>query len=175
MYKPLIIFLFLNSICLSQTLKRTVGIYSTELNQKGIRGKSRQTKVTLNTNTGVLIVEDNLAAIKSDDLKTDSLNKNVNSINLKFEGNIQKPLSAILKENQNAVLMRIEGIIAINGISKECVALWAPLMLNPSSNDLLIDFEIKFVCEDFNLNDLKFPFTSLVEFEIEDGLINKIE
>ncbi len=175
MKKSIILFLFLSNLIHAQTFKKVVGIYSTELNQKELKGKSRQTKVLLNTTTGLLTVEDNLSAIHLDDLKSDTLNKNENPIQLKFDGNIQKPLPVILKENQNANLIRIEGTLNINGISKECIAYWAPLQFNAASNDILIDFEIKFFCEDFNLNELKFPFTKLVEFEIEDGLINKIE
>lgn len=173
-----IIFLFFllnNTFLFSQTFNKTVGIYSTELDQKELRGKSHQAKAVLNTNTGLLTVTDNLSAIKLDDLKFDTLNKNENPIFFKFETTIQKNISIILKENQNSNLIRIEGTITINGISRESVALWSPIQLITTSNTILIDFEIKFLCEDFNLADLKFPFTNLVEFEIEDGILNKVE
>ena len=163
------------SLLYSQTYNKTVGIYSTELHQKELRGKSYQTKAILNTNTGLLTITDNLSAIHLDDLKADTLNKNQNPIFFKFETTIQKSITIILKENKNATLIPIEGTITINGISKETTALWAPIQLNSSFSTILIDFEIKFVCEDFNLGDLKFPFTELVEFDIEDGLLNKIE
>ena len=94
----------------------------------------------MNTNTGLLTVTDNLSAIKLDDLKFDTLNKNENPIFFKFETTIQKNISIILKENQNSNLIRIEGTITINGISRESIALWSPIQLITTSNTILIDF-----------------------------------
>ena len=176
MKKILFLFTIINTTLLySQTYNKTLGIYSTERHQKELRGKSYQTKAILTTNTGLLTITDNLSAIHLEDLKSDTLNINQNPIFFKFETNIQKNISVILKENKNSSLIPVEGTITINGISKEASALWAPIQLNTSLATILIDFEIKFMCEDFNLVDLKFPFTQLVEFEIEDGFLTKIE
>ncbi len=174
--KKIIIFLtLLSNILASQVYNKTVGLYSTRYNKKEIKGKSYQSKVTLNSNSGLLVVEDNLIAIHLEDLKTDTLFKNNSVIFFKFQTTIQKNLSVILKENKNANLMQVEGTLTINNIIKDCVAYWMPVQLNSSSSDILIDFEIKFNPEDFNLSALNFPFTNTIEFEIEDGLILKIE
>ncbi len=175
MRKFLFFFILISGVMASQTIKRAVGLYSTEFNQKEIRGKSSQTKVTLNTINGSLTVEDNLAAIKIDDKKLDPMDPNANRINLRFEANIGKDISSVLKDNKNANLIKIEGTLTINGISKESVAFWAPIQFDASTSELLIDFELKFISEDYKLEELNFPFTKLVEFEIEDGMINKIE
>jgi len=170
-----VFFILLSGTIASQTIKKAIGLYSTEYNQKEIRGKSNQCKVSFNTLTGMLIVEDNLAAIKIDDNRMNAMDPNTNGLSLQFTANVGKDISSILKDNKNANFLKIEGTLAINGVSRETVAFWAPIQLDATTGELLIDFELKFVSEDYNLNEVNFPFTKLVEFEIEDGLVNKIE
>jgi hypothetical protein len=175
MIKLLFFFILSANLVVSQTIKKALGLYSTEYNQKEIRGKSNECKVSFNTLTGQLTVEDNLAAIKLDDNRMNPMDPNANGLNLLFNANVGKDISSILKDNKNANLLKIEGTLIINGVSRETVAFWAPIQFDPTSSELLIDFEIKFMSEDYNLADVNFPFTKLVEFEIEDGLMNKIE
>lgn len=163
-------------IMFGQNVKKTIGNYSSELQSKEVKGKSRLTKVFYYPNSGLLKIEDNLSAISNNDFDSDTTNSINNTIiPLKFQTTIQGNLSQIFKENKYANLIRIEGTLTINGISKECVAYYAPVILNAGSGDVLIDFDLKFDLNDFNIPESALQFKGLTEFEIEDGYIIKID
>lgn len=171
------IFLFVNMIAgYSQIIKKTVGNYSSELQTKEVKGKSTLTRITYYPNSGMLIIEDNLAAIRYNDFNTDTIKALKDKIiPIKFQTNIQGNLYQIFKENKDANLIKVEGRITINGISKESVAYYAPIIINAASNEVLMDFNMKFNINDFNLNEPNLLFKDLVELEIEDGFVLKME
>lgn len=159
----------------SQILNRTIGNYSSELAKNEIKAKSRFTKITFYSNNGLLVIEDNLAGLQYNDIKTDTIKNQDKIIPLKFQTNITGNLNQIFKENKYSNLIRIEGNLTINGISKECIAYYAPIIINASTGEVLLDFDIKFDLKDFNLNDSTLLFKDLTELEIEDGFVLKIE
>lgn len=116
----------------AQILSRTIGNYSSELSAKEIKGKSRLTKITYTPASGLICIEDNLGGIQYNDFKSDTLKNQVKVIPFKFQSNIQGSLSQIFKENKYSNLIRIEGTLTINNISKECIAYYAPIIINAS-------------------------------------------
>jgi hypothetical protein len=160
----------------SQIIRKSIGNYSSELEKKELKGKSIGTKIVFYQNSGLLVVEDNLALIGYDDIKGDTVSLNKDKrIPFKFQTTIQGNLNQIFKDNKYANLIRAEGTVTINNISKECVAYYAPIILASSSSDILMDFEIKFDLSDFNADDLILPLKGLIELDIEDGYVCKID
>lgn len=160
----------------AQYIRKSVGSYSSELEKKEIKGKSLYTKISFSSNSGLLVIEDNLAAIKLDDIKLDTSKVyKEKQIPLKFQTTIQGNLNQIFKDNKNANLIRVEGTLTINNISKDCVGYFAPIILNASSNEVLMDFELKFDLKDFDANNLGLQLKGLTELDIEDGYVLKVE
>lgn len=160
----------------AQTIKKTIGNYSSELQTSEVKAKSYATRIYFTPGTGLLVIEDRLTGLHYNELKQDTLNDTKDEpLTLKFQTTLPSNLAQIFKENKYANLIRCEGTVTVNGINKECVAFYAPVILNPSSGEVFLDFTMKFDLNEFNVNNKKILLNGLTEFEIEDGFVIKAE
>ncbi len=172
----MLVMLLMAMICRGQLGPKTIGNYYSTHMGKEVKGKSVVTKIYFHSNGSLLTIEDNLTEIGYPDPNPDTISALKDKVlKFTFRGITEGNLKQIAENNRSKDLIRIEGTLSINNITKNYVAYYAPIIIDPASDNILLNFDIKFTLADFNLLAENFLFNDLVELKIENGFVSRSE